>query len=119
VFFVYSGMALDLHAIARAPLRLLLFFGLMVAVRGLPALVVQHALSWRERGQVALVSATALPVLVALTEIGLRDGTMLRANAAALVGAGVLTVLLLPALAVALDRSAPTAAQPAGRRAHR
>ena len=119
VFFVYSGMALDLHAIARAPLRLLLFFGLMVAVRGLPALVVQRALSWRERGQVALVSATALPVLVALTEIGLRDGTMLRANAAALVGAGVLTVLLLPALAVALDRSAPTAAQPAGRRAHR
>jgi len=119
VFFVYSGMALDLHAIAEAPLRLLLFFVLMVAVRGLPALVVQRALSWRERGQVALVSATALPVLVALTEIGLRNGTMLRANAAALVGAGVLTVLLLPATAVALDRSTPTAVEPVGRRAHR
>jgi Kef-type K+ transport system membrane component KefB len=104
VFFVYSGMALDLHAIADAPLRLLLFFGLIVAVRGLPALVVYRGLSWRERAQAVLVTATGLPVLVALAEIGLRNGTMLRANAAALVGAGVLTVLLLPALAVALDR---------------
>jgi Kef-type K+ transport system membrane component KefB len=114
VFFVYSGMALDLHGIARAPLRLLLFFLLMVAVRGLPALAVHHALSWRERGEVVLVTATALPVLVALTEIGVRNGTMLRANASALVGAGVLTVLLLPALAVALHRSAPSAAEPVG-----
>jgi Kef-type K+ transport system membrane component KefB len=110
VFFVYSGMALDLHAIARAPLRLLLFFLLMVAVRGLPSLAVHHALSWRERGEVVLVTSTALPVLVALTEIGVRNGTMLRTNASALVGAGVLTVLLLPALAVALHRSAPSAA---------
>src|SRR5439155_1700258 len=37
VFFVYSGMSLDLPLLAAAPLRLLLFFGLMVAVRGLPA----------------------------------------------------------------------------------
>jgi Kef-type K+ transport system membrane component KefB len=119
VFFVYSGMALDLDAIAGAPLRLLLFFLLMVAVRGLPALAVYRGLSWRERSQAVLVTATALPVLVALTEIGLRNGTMLRANAAALVGAGVLTVLLFPALAVALDRPEPTAAEPVGRRAHR
>ena len=113
VFFVYSGMALDLDAIAGAPLRLLLFFLLMIAVRGLPALAVYRTvLSWRERGQTALVTATALPVLVALTEIGLRNGTMLPANAAALVGAGVLTVLLLPALAVALSGSGPPAAQP-------
>src|SRR3954470_13340969 len=105
LFFVYSGMGLDLHAILRAPLRLLLFFVLMLAVRGGPVLAVYRGvLSWRERGQTALISATALPVLVALTEIGLRSGTMLRENAAALVGAGMLTVLPLPALAIALDR---------------
>jgi hypothetical protein len=52
----------------------------------------------------------AYPTLVALTEIGLRNGTMLRENAAALVGAGVLTVLVLPALAVALQRPRGTAA---------
>jgi Kef-type K+ transport system membrane component KefB len=105
VFFVTSGMALDLPSLADAPLRLALFVALLLAVRGGPALLVYRGvLSLRERCQTALVSATALPVLVALTEIGLRSGTMLPENAAALVGAGVVTVLLFPALAVALDR---------------
>jgi Kef-type K+ transport system membrane component KefB len=105
VFFVASGMALDLASIAEAPLRLLLFFGLMLAVRGGPALLLyRRVLPPRQRVQTALVSATALPVLVALAEIGLRSGTMLPENAAALVGAGVLTVLLFPALVVTLDR---------------
>ena len=39
VFFVSSGMGLDLHSIAEAPLRLLGFFVLLLVVRGLPALV--------------------------------------------------------------------------------
>jgi hypothetical protein len=49
-------------------------------------------------------TATALPLLVALAEIGLRNGTMLRENAAALVGAGALSVLVFPMLAVAIER---------------
>jgi Kef-type K+ transport system membrane component KefB len=111
VFFVYSGMSLDLPSIAESPLRLLLFFALLVACRGLPALLVyREVLTWRQRVQTALVTATALPTLVALTEIGVRNGTMLRENAAALVGAGVLTVLVLPASAVVLHRSPATAA---------
>ncbi|MGY1686623.1 MULTISPECIES: cation:proton antiporter [unclassified Geodermatophilus] len=121
VFFVASGMALDLGSIADAPLRLVLFFALMLAVRGGPALLVyRRVLPLRQRAQTALVSATALPVLVALTEIGLRSGHMLPENAAALVGAGVVTVLLFPALAVALDRRpaapapVPAAGGPAG-----
>ena len=108
IFFVYSGMTVDLRAIVAAPLRLLLFFGLMVAVRGLPALLVYlGVLSLRERLQTALVTATALPLVVALTEIGLRNGTMLLENAAALVGAGMLTVLVLPTLAVMLKQPEP------------
>ena len=58
----------------------------------------------RERWQLALITSTALPLLVAISEIGLRNGTMLPANAAALVGAGVLTVLVFPAVAVVLRR---------------
>ncbi|WP_138759969.1 cation:proton antiporter [Modestobacter altitudinis] len=112
IFFVSSGMGLDLPQIAESPLRLVLFFVLMLAVRGGPALLVYRGvLPSRQRVQTALVSATALPVLVALTEIGLRSGTMLPENAAALVGAGVLTVLLLPALVVALDRRPEAATQ--------
>ncbi|CCH87778.1 Sodium/hydrogen exchanger [Modestobacter italicus] len=111
LFFVYSGMGLDLHSIGEAPLRLLLFLVLMLLVRGGPVLLVYRGvLPARQRGQVALVGATALPVLVALAEIGLRSGTMLPENAAALVGAGAVTVLLFPALAVALDRRPPRSA---------
>ena len=114
IFFVYSGMALDLRSILQAPLRLLLFFGLMIMARGLPALLVyRRVLPVRERVQEMLVSATALPLLVALAEIGLRNGTMLPQNAAALVGAGVLTVLVLPAIAVAVNRPAPAEPDPA------
>jgi hypothetical protein len=51
-----------------------------------------------------LLTATALPLLVALAEIGLRNGTMLRENAAALVGAGVLSVLVFPMAVVAIER---------------
>jgi len=114
LFFVYSGMALDVRSIADAPLRLLLFFVLMLAVRGMPALApYRGVLPLRQRVQTALITTTALPVLIALTEIGLRDGTMLRENAAALVGAGVLTVLVLPAVAVAIDRPEETVTAPA------
>jgi hypothetical protein len=53
------------------------------------------------------ITATTLPLLIALVEIGQRDGVMLPANAAALVGAGVLSVLVFPLVAVMLHRSAP------------
>ena len=52
-----------------------------------------------------LLTATALPLLVALAAIGLESGTMLPENAAALVGAGVLSVIVFPAVAVSLARS--------------
>jgi hypothetical protein len=42
--------------------------------------------------------------MVALAEIGLANGTMLPANAAALVGAGALSVLLYPTTAVFLHK---------------
>lgn len=115
IFFVYSGMTLDLRAVAGAPLRVLLFFALMVVARGLPALLVYRGvLRIRERLQVVFVTATALPLLVALSEIGLRNGTMLPENAAALVGAGVLTVLVLPSLATVLHRPEVEPVEPAG-----
>ncbi len=105
VFFVTSGMSLDLRSIIDAPARLLVFFLLLLVVRGLPALVFyRRSLSLRGRFQMTLLTATALPLLVALSHIGLESGTMLPENAAALVGAGVLSVIVFPAVAVALGR---------------
>ena len=88
IFFVSSGMTLDLKAIAQNPLRLLTFFLLLLVVRGLPSLLVyRRALPARPRVEMTFITATTLPLLIALVEIGERDGVMLPANAAALVGA--------------------------------
>ena len=103
--FVASGMNLDLASIAEAPLRLIVFFGLLLAVRGLPAMFLyRRDLGVNQRLQMTLLTATALPLLVALSEIGLSTGHMLPENAAALVGAGVLSVMIFPGLAVVLHR---------------
>jgi len=105
VFFVYSGMTMDLRSMVSAPLRVLMFAVLMLVVHVVPVQVLyRRVLDGRERWQMALVTSTGLPLLVAIAEIGRRNGTMLPENAAALVGAGVLSVLVFPALAVVLRR---------------
>jgi len=110
VFFVSSGMALDVMSILQNPARLLVFFLLLLTVRGLPALLVyRRTLPPRGRVQMMFLTATSLPMLVALSSIGLESGVMLPENAAALVGAGVLSVATFPLLATRLDRPAPTA----------
>ena len=53
-----------------------------------------------------LLTATALPLLVALSEIGMSAGVMLPENAAALVGAGVLSVAIFPLVATRIHRPA-------------
>jgi Kef-type K+ transport system membrane component KefB len=103
VFFVTSGMGLDVQSIVAAPARLPVFFVLLLVVRGLPAvLVYRHALPAAQRRQMVFITATTLPLLVALSHIGQANGTMLPENAAALVGAGVLSVVVFPAVAVAI-----------------
>jgi Kef-type K+ transport system membrane component KefB len=113
VFFVSSGMTLDIAGIAQNPLRLLVFFFLLLAVRGLPALLVyRKVLPLRKRVEMTFITATAMPLLVALAEIGLRDGKMIPSNAAALVGAGVLSVLVFPAVAIALAKKDASESDP-------
>ena len=107
VFFIASGMALDIESIVENPLRLLVFFGLLLLVRGVPALLIyRRTLVLRQRFEAVLLTATALPLLVALAQIGLNSGVMLSENAAALVGAGVLSVAIFPLLAIGLHRRA-------------
>ena len=105
VFFVVAGMGVDLASIVESPGRLFVFLALLLVVRGLPVLLIYRSvLVLRQRTQLMLFTATTLPLIVALTEIGLNNGTMRPENAAALVGAGVLSVLLFPFVAVSIDR---------------
>jgi len=61
----------------------------------------------------ALYSATSLPLIVAITAIGQQTGVMRPENAAALVGAGLLSVIFLPMLARMLRRPSLVAADDA------
>jgi Kef-type K+ transport system membrane component KefB len=119
LFFVASGMTLDVQSIIADPLRLFVFLVLLLVVRGLPSLVVYaRVLPAVERTEMTFVTATTMPLLIALAQIGLRDGVMLPSNAAAIVGAGALSVLIFPTIAVALHKrgrhSGPTSAAAPG-----
>ncbi len=118
VFFVSSGMTLDIHAIVSDPVRLFVFAGLLLVVRGLPSLLVyMRVLPLAQRVEMTFVTATTLPLLIALAEIGEHDGVMLPANTAAIVGAGALSVLIFPAVATVLHkrgRAAPRSADGPG-----
>ena len=71
-----------------------------------------HNLAKGQRLPFALYSATALPLLVAISAIGVQTGRMRPQIAAALVGAGMLSVLLFPTFAgVLLSRVARTSTQ--------
>lgn len=102
-FFVVSGMGIDLQSILDGPARVFVFFVLILAVRGLPVLVLhRRRLPGRDALRLALYAATGLPLIVAITEIGVATGEMRPENAAALVGAGLLSVLVFPLLARSL-----------------
>jgi len=116
LFFVVSGANLDVQSIIANPLRLLLFFVLLFVIRGLPQYVLYRGVlpSNPERARFSLYVATALPILVAITSLELRDGVMLPETAAALVGAGALSVLVFPLLGdrlAANGASSPTQAR--------
>lgn len=106
IFFIVSGVNFDLDSLLASPstmLKVPLFLVLMLVIRGLPALAMYKGLlSLRERWSLVLLQSTALPLLVVITQIGLSTDRMTPGNAAALVGAGMLSVLILPLAGFAL-----------------
>jgi Kef-type K+ transport system membrane component KefB len=117
IFFIVSGMEFHLTALTSRPIELLrvpLFLVLFLIIRGTPAFLLYRGdLDKSELPPLALLSATGLPLIVVITTIGIDEGRMLPVNAAALVFAGMMSVLLYPMAARALlarARAAPTVA---------
>jgi Kef-type K+ transport system membrane component KefB len=112
-FFILSGMNLDIDALfatTTGVLKLPLFFALMLLVRGLPVFIFyRRVLPADQLRPLALLSATQLPLVVAITSIGLENGNMRPSTAAALVCAAVLTVLIFPTTALRLLNKADEA----------
>ena len=106
IFFITSGMAIDIPAVAAKPELLITFVLMILVVRGVPVFIStrwdrgntgeEPPFTVRERTQISLYSATGLPIIVAVTGVAVASGTMSEGNASVLVTAGALTVLLLP-----------------------
>ncbi|GEL95924.1 cation:proton antiporter [Cellulomonas composti] len=108
IFFVSSGMGLDLDAIVENPLLPVVFALIILVARGVPGLLwYRGRLPARDRVRLGLYTSTTLPLLVALTGIAVDDGSMSTSIAACLVGGGVITVVAFPLFARTL---APAAA---------
>ncbi|MEU3736513.1 cation:proton antiporter [Streptomyces sp. NPDC032198] len=111
VFFIVTGIDFDLDALLGGgrPLVLLpAFLLLFLVVRGLPVyFLAPRDLDVRDRRALTLYSATALPLVVAITTIGLADKALTAGEAAALVGAAMVSVLVFPLLALRLRARSP------------
>ena len=106
IFFIYTGVTFDLNALlsdGSVAALVPIFLVLLLIVRGLPSMLSAPDDS-RRRDRVALgfLGATALPIIVAVTAIGVDTEAISSGTAAALVGAGMLSVLLFPLIATAL-----------------
>jgi len=109
VFFINTGIGFDLQALVTDPRALILlpiFLVLLILVRGIPAswFSVPPGSTFRDRASFTLFSATGLPIIVAVTAIGVREHDLPVGTATALVGAGMLSVLLYPLIALTLRR---------------
>ena len=101
IFFIVSGARLDISSILANPSLLLVFLVLLLIVRGVPQFFLYRRAipNAKERAGFSLYVATALPIIVAVTSVELASGIMRPSVAAALVGAGALSVLVFPLIA--------------------
>ncbi len=114
VFFVTSGLQFDLAALLASPstiLRVPIFLVALLLVRGVPALLYRPLVGTLRSIIAGLFQATSLSFIVAATQIGLELGLITKATSAALIAAGVLSVLIFPIIALTLlRRSEPSPA---------
>jgi Kef-type K+ transport system membrane component KefB len=108
-FFVTSGVNFNLDAlfssgstVARVPI----FLAALLAARGLPALLYRRTIGARRSAAAGLLQATSLGFFVVAGQIGMELELISEATGAALIAAGLLSVLLFPFGALALLRYA-------------
>ena len=102
VFFVVSGMRFDVDAFTEQPALLLAVPAFLIAflvVRGAPAFWSSRHRPRREAVALCCYLATELPLVVVITGIGVSTGRLKSGIAAALVGAAMVSVLVLPLVA--------------------
>jgi Kef-type K+ transport system membrane component KefB len=104
VYFVATGLTFDLDSLltARGLGLAVLFLSLLLVVRGTPALLWLRELGPRGAGSVAFFGATALPLVVAIVDLGTGRGAIDADVGASLIGAAMVSVLVYPLIATAI-----------------
>ncbi|WP_136090165.1 cation:proton antiporter [Auritidibacter ignavus] len=112
VFFVTSGMSIDLGAVVSQWPLLLGFVVVIAVVRGLPVFLREQFTTThsglktvQERIGLGFYSATGLPIIVAVTQIAASSGLISTTLASIMVTGGAVTVLIFPFIA---SRLTPT-----------
>ncbi len=116
IFFLYTGVTFDLEALvssAGALALVPLFLVALLVIRGSAAqLSAPPGAGGRDRAALGLLAATGLPIIVAVTGIGVDQRMLDTGTAAALVGAGMLSVLLYPLIGMTLRGDRAQVARP-------
>lgn len=116
IFFLYTGVNFDLEALvtsSSAMLMLPLFLGALLVLRGATAqLSAPPGATAKDRTALGLLAATGLPIIVAVTAIGVDHDMIDTGTAAALVGAGMLSVLLFPLIGMLIRGDAAVLVAP-------
>ena len=105
MFFISSGLRFDLDALLDSPsafVKVPLFLLALLVVRGVPAALYVGEVGRRKAVAAGLLQATSLPFLVTATQIGISLGEIRPDTAAALVTAGLLSVVAFPLVALSL-----------------
>lgn len=89
-----------------------LLLAMLLAVRGLPVLLLRRDLERAELVSSALLQATSLSFIVVAAQIGVTVHELKPINAASLVAAGMLSVLFFPAAALKLLQRGRRGADP-------
>lgn len=102
IFFIVVGIRFDISALWASPLvpvQIICLLGLLLLIRGAPVLLYNKLLAPEEKIPFALYSATGLPLMVIISEIGVSSGLLPADRGAVLVCSGMISVLLFPILA--------------------
>jgi Kef-type K+ transport system membrane component KefB len=105
VFFISSGVRFDLNALfssASTVARVPVFLVALLVVRAVPALLYRPMLDGRRVAAAGLLQATSLTFIVAAAQIGMDLRVIGAATGAALIAAGLLSVLVFPLVALGL-----------------
>jgi len=108
-FFVTTGVRFDMDALfgsARTLGMVPIFLGALLVARGLPALLYKPLATRTQTVAAALLQATSLSFLVVAGQIGVQLDLIRPATYAALVAAGLLSVLVFPLTALTMLRGA-------------